>query len=152
MNSIDASALNGRPRPRARILQWGEGNFLRAFVDWKIDRMNEAGGLDWGVVIVRPIAEGNPHWLNEQDGLYTVLSRGVADDGAKVSDARVVGSVLKEIGAHQHWDEVLRNAQEAIAHAEEQVRAARRRFDEYAASHAAAAADYEAAATAAGEY
>ena len=60
MNSIDASALNGRPRPRARILQWGEGNFLRAFVDWKIDRMNEAGGLDWGVVIVRPIAEGNP--------------------------------------------------------------------------------------------
>lgn len=52
----------------------------------------------------------------------------------------------------QHWDEVLRNAQEAIAHAEEQVRAARRRFDEYAASHAAAAADYEAAATAAGEY
>lgn len=112
MAIIDASALNGRPRPRARILQWGEGNFLRAFVDWKIDRMNEAGGLDWGVVIVRPIAQGNPHWLNEQDGLYTVLSRGVADDGAKVSEARVVGSVLKEIGAHQHWDEVLRLARD----------------------------------------
>ena len=60
MNSIDASALKGRPRPTARILQWGEGNFLRAFVDWKIDRMNEAGGLDWGVVIVRPIAAGQP--------------------------------------------------------------------------------------------
>ena len=111
MNRIDATALNGRPRPRARILQWGEGNFLRAFVDWKIDRMNEAGGLDWGVVIVRPIAEGNPHWLNEQDGLYTVLSRGVTEDGSKVSEARVVGSVLKEIGAHQHWTEVL-----ALAH------------------------------------
>ncbi|WP_370674836.1 tagaturonate reductase [Pleomorphomonas sp. PLEO] len=107
MNPIDASALKGRSRPRARILQWGEGNFLRAFVDWKIDRMNEAGGLDWGVVIVRPIAGGNPHWLNEQDGLYTVLSRGVADDGSKVSEARVVGSVLKEIGAYQHWNEVL---------------------------------------------
>jgi len=107
MANIDISALKGRPRPKARILQWGEGNFLRAFVDWKIDRMNEAGGLDWGVVIVRPIAGGNPHWLNEQDGLYTVLSRGVGDDGAKVSDARVVGSVLKEIGAYQHWTEVL---------------------------------------------
>lgn len=107
MTTIDASALNGRSRPRARILQWGEGNFLRAFVDWKIDRMNEAGGLDWGVIVVRPIAGGNPHWLNEQDGLYTVLSRGVADDGAKVSEARVVGSILKEIGAYQHWDEVL---------------------------------------------
>ncbi len=107
MANINASALNGRPRPRARILQWGEGNFLRAFVDWKIDRMNEAGGLDWGVVVVRPIAGGNPHWLNEQDGLYTVLSRGVADDGSAVSEARVVGSVLKEIGAYQHWDEVM---------------------------------------------
>ncbi|SCM76816.1 Altronate oxidoreductase [uncultured Pleomorphomonas sp.] len=107
MNNIDASALDGRSRPRARILQWGEGNFLRAFVDWKIDRMNEAGGLDWGVVVVRPIAQGNPHWLNEQDGLYTVLSRGVADDGAKVSEARVVGAVRREIGAHQHWHEVL---------------------------------------------
>lgn len=107
MNRIDASALGGRPRPRARILQWGEGNFLRAFVDWKIDRMNEAGGLDWGVVVIRPIAHGNPNWLNEQDGVYTVLSRGVADDGSKVSEARAVGSVLKEIGAYQHWDEVL---------------------------------------------
>lgn len=107
MANINASALNGRPRPRARILQWGEGNFLRAFVDWKIDRMNEAGGLDWGVVVVRPIAGGNPHWLNEQDGLYTVLSRGVADDGSAVSEARAVGSVLKEIGAYQHWDEVM---------------------------------------------
>jgi tagaturonate reductase len=107
MNGIDASALNGRPRPRARILQWGEGNFLRAFVDWKIDRMNEAGNLDWGVIVVRPIAGGNPHWLNEQDGLYTVLSRGVTEDGSRVSEARVVGSVRREIGAHQHWHEVL---------------------------------------------
>lgn len=107
MAQINASALDGRPRPRPRILQWGEGNFLRAFVDWKIDRMNEAGGLDWGVVVVRPIAAGNPRWLNEQDGLYTVLSRGVADDGSAVSEARVVGSVLKEIGAYQHWDEVM---------------------------------------------
>ncbi len=107
MATIDASALNGRSRPRARILQWGEGNFLRAFVDWKIDRMNEAGGLDWGVVVVRPIAGGNPHWLNEQDGLYTVLSRGVTDTGSKVSEARVVGSVLREIGSHQDWPAVL---------------------------------------------
>ncbi|MBR7518536.1 hypothetical protein KC217_22980, partial [Mycobacterium tuberculosis] len=70
MKSLDASFLAGRPRPRARILQFGEGNFLRAFVDWKIARMNEAGGPDWGVVVVRPLAGGNPHTLNEQDGLY----------------------------------------------------------------------------------
>ena len=100
MKSLDASFAGGRPRPRPRILQFGEGNFLRAFVDWKIDLMNEAGGLDWGVVVVRPIAGGNPHWLNEQDGLYTVLSRGVDDDGKAVSESRLVASVLREIGSH----------------------------------------------------
>ena len=111
MKPIDSALLDGRPRPTPRILQWGEGNFLRAFVDWKIDRMNEAGGLDWGVVVVRPIAGGNPHLLNEQDGLYTVLSRGVGDDDKPVSDSRIVACVRKEIPAHQDWDAVL-----ALAH------------------------------------
>ncbi|WP_237154727.1 tagaturonate reductase [Oryzibacter oryziterrae] len=107
---LSAAQLGGRSRPTERILQFGEGNFLRAFVDWKIDRMNEAGGLDWGVVLVRPIAAGNPRWLNEQDGVYTVLSRGVADDGSKVSEARLVACVRREIGAHDHWAEVLKLA------------------------------------------
>jgi tagaturonate reductase len=107
MKSLDASFLAGRPRPRPRILQFGEGNFLRAFVDWKIDRMNEAGNLDWGVVVVRPIAGGNPHTLNEQDGLYTVLSRGVDDSGRKVSEPRLVASVLKELPSHEDWAAVL---------------------------------------------
>jgi tagaturonate reductase len=107
MKSLDASFLAGRPRPRPRILQFGEGNFLRAFVDWKIDRMNEAAGSDWGVVVVRPIAGGNPHTLNEQDGLYTVLSRGVDEKGTKVSEPRLVASVLKEIPSHEDWQAVL---------------------------------------------
>lgn len=107
MNSLNASLFHARPRPTPHILQWGEGNFLRAFFDWKVDRMNEAGGLDWGVIVVRPIAAGNPHWLNEQDGLYTVLSRGVGDDDQPVSESRIVSCVREEISAHQHWDQVL---------------------------------------------
>jgi tagaturonate reductase len=107
MKPLDSSFLAGRARPRPRILQFGEGNFLRAFVDWKIDRMNEAGHLDWGVVVVRPIAGGNPHFLNEQDGLYTVLSRGVDENGKAVSEPRLVASVLKEIPSHEDWAAVL---------------------------------------------
>lgn len=110
MQQLSAAHLGGRPRPTPRILQFGEGNFLRAFVDWKIDLMNEKAGADWGVVIVRPIAGGNPHSLNEQDGLYTVLSRGVADDGTAVSDARLVASVRKEIPSHEDWQGVLDQA------------------------------------------
>jgi tagaturonate reductase len=107
MQTINESHLGGRPRPTPRILQFGEGNFLRAFIDWKIDRMNEKADSDWGVVIVRPIAGGNPHTLNEQNGIYTVLSRGVADDGSKVADARTIACVRKELPAHEDWQSVL---------------------------------------------
>ena len=107
MTSLSSSLFAGRRRPTPRILQFGEGNFLRAFVDWKIDRMNEAAGTDWGVVVVRPIAAGNPHRLDEQDGLYTVLSRGIDEAGAAVSDAHVVACVRRELASHGEWDEVL---------------------------------------------
>lgn len=107
MQQLNDTQLPGRSRPTVRILQFGEGNFLRAFVDWKIDRMNEKAGADWGVVVVRPIAGGNPHTLNEQDGLYTVLTRGVADDGTTVSEARLVTCVRQEISSHDAWGDVL---------------------------------------------
>ncbi|CAH2601242.1 Altronate oxidoreductase [Rhodovastum atsumiense] len=107
MRTIDVSDLQGRPRPTPRVLQFGEGNFLRAFVDWKIDRMNEAGLEDWGVIVIRPIPGGNPKSLNEQDGLYTVLSRGMDEAGRKISESRVIASVRREIAAHGQWSEVL---------------------------------------------
>lgn len=110
MLSLSARFLNGRKRPTVRILQFGEGNFLRAFADWKIDRMNERAGADWGVQVVRPIAGGNPHSLNEQDGLYTVLARGVDGHNSPVSDARIVACVRQEVGAHSDWPAVLASA------------------------------------------
>ncbi|HBV1689834.1 TPA: tagaturonate reductase, partial [Klebsiella pneumoniae] len=52
--------LNRRDFPGAqypdRIIQFGEGNFLRAFVDWQIDLLNEHTDLNAGIVVVRPIA------------------------------------------------------------------------------------------------
>lgn len=107
MPSLSERFLNGRKRPKVRILQFGEGNFLRAFADWKIDRMNERAGTDWGVLVVRPIAGGNPHSLNEQDGLYTVLARGVDDHSKPVADSRIVACVREEVGAHSNWPAVL---------------------------------------------
>ena len=53
MSRITDLACATRPTPR--ILQFGGGNFLRGFMDWKIDRMNDAGGSDWGVVILRSL-------------------------------------------------------------------------------------------------
>ena len=58
-----------------RVIQFGEGGFLRAFCDWMIDKANEVG-MDAGVVIVQPIERGMIGMLNEQDGLYTQILRG----------------------------------------------------------------------------
>lgn len=93
--------LNRRDFPGARyperIIQFGEGNFLRAFVDWQVDLLNEHTDLGAGVVIVRPIESEFPPSLNTQDGLYTTLIRGLNEKGEVVSDARLIRSVTREI-------------------------------------------------------
>jgi hypothetical protein len=58
-----------------RIVQFGEGNFLRAFADWMIDELNGCGLLQSSVLVVQPIRQGLADLLNAQDGLYGVLSR-----------------------------------------------------------------------------
>ena len=58
-----------------RVIQFGEGGFLRGFVDWMLDKMNRAGLFDGSVVVVQPIAEGMCDALTEQDCMYTHLLR-----------------------------------------------------------------------------
>ena len=62
-----------------RILQFGEGSFLRAFVDWMIHEMNQKELFKGQVVVVQPIAEGMAGIINEQDGLFTLLLRGLQE-------------------------------------------------------------------------
>ena len=56
-----------------RVLQFGEGNFLRAFVDYFIDVMNEKAGFNSKVVLCQPIGSGLSDMINEQEGLYTLF-------------------------------------------------------------------------------
>jgi len=58
-----------------RVIQFGEGGFLRGFVDWMLDKMNKADLFDGSVVVVQPIAEGMCDALTEQDCMYTHLLR-----------------------------------------------------------------------------
>lgn len=107
--------LNRRDFPGAnypeRIIQFGEGNFLRAFIDWQIDLLNENTDLNAGVVIVRPIQSDFPPSLSTQDGLYTTIIRGLNEQGEAVSDARLIRSVNREISVYAQYDEFL-----ALAH------------------------------------
>ena len=59
-----------------KVIQFGEGNFLRAFVDWIIWNMNAKTNFNGSVVVVQPIDKGMVEWLNGQDCLYHVNLQG----------------------------------------------------------------------------
>lgn len=109
MNTLNRRDFPGALYPE-RIIQFGEGNFLRAFVDWQIDLLNEHTDLNAGVVIVRPIQSDFPPSLSTQDGLYTTIIRGLNEKGEAVSDARLIRSVNREISVYSHYDEFLKLA------------------------------------------
>ncbi|HAS1787324.1 TPA: tagaturonate reductase [Enterobacter cloacae] len=109
MNTLNRRDFPGARYPE-RIIQFGEGNFLRAFVDWQIDLLNEHTDLNSGVVIVRPIQSDFPPSLSTQDGLYTTIIRGLNELGEAVSDARLIRSVNREISVYSQYDEFLRLA------------------------------------------
>lgn len=90
-----------RPRPE-RALQFGEGNFLRAFVDWMVDEANGRGIFDGSIVVAQPIATGLAAKINGQDGLYTVIARGV-EGGQVVENRRIVSSISRAVNPYEDW-------------------------------------------------
>ena len=89
-----------------KVMQFGEGNFLRAFVDDFIDIANEKAAFNGKVVLVQPIAQGLTDLINQQEGLYTLYLRG-SRNGAKVDDKRVISCVSRCVNPYGDWDSVL---------------------------------------------
>ena len=83
-----------------KVLQFGEGNFLRAFVDYWFDLANEKAGWNGKCVLVQPIAPGLAKMINEQEGLYTLYLRG-SENGQKVDDKRVISSVSRCLNPYE---------------------------------------------------
>jgi tagaturonate reductase len=97
------------PAPRdlpERVLQFGEGNFLRAFVDWMLARMNRRGLFDGRAVLVQPIAAGMADAINGQDGLYSVVLRGLRDERV-VESREIVDSVSRCLDPYRSFDAFL---------------------------------------------
>ena len=88
-----------------RVLQFGEGNFLRAFVDYFIDVMNEKTDFQSKVVLIQPIGGGDKirEFINEQEGLYTLFLRG-NENGQKVNEKRVISSVSRCLNPYSDYD------------------------------------------------
>jgi len=85
-----------------KVLQFGEGNFLRAFFDWILDETNTQGLFGGSVVAVQPIASGMAAQINKQDGLYTLIARGV-EGGEVVETRRIITSISRALNPYEDW-------------------------------------------------
>ena len=99
-----------KPQRPVKVLQFGEGNFLRAFVDWIIDLLNEKGDFNGSVMMVQPLAKGMGEMINDQDGLYTTVLRGVRN-GKPVEEFRKITSVEGCINPYSDYDKFIAQAE-----------------------------------------
>lgn len=98
--SLDSAMENARPGMPERVLQVGTGNFLRAFSAWMVDRMNRLGLFNGRIVMMPATAMSQTAaTIDQQDGWYTVLSRGLID-GRQVERIELVGSVGRTFNPH----------------------------------------------------
>lgn len=93
----------GKVERPIKVLQFGEGNFLRAFVDYMIDIANEQGEFDGDIVLVKPIEFGSLDRFHEQECQYTVQLRGIVDGEAKRIN-RIVTSVADAVDAYGEYE------------------------------------------------
>lgn len=95
-----------------KVLQFGEGNFLRAFVDWMIDKANRDGIYHGSIVLCQPIAQGLKDMINAQDGVYTLAMRG-AENGQPVENIEVITSVSRCINPYENYEDLMEIARSA---------------------------------------
>lgn len=127
---VSARPLPTWPLPE-KVLQFGEGNFLRGFADWQVDTLNRQSEFNGSIVVLQPVKQGLVEVLQQQQGLYTLLLRGI-QSGKLVESREVIGSISRAINPYSQWAEtvavarsrelrfVISNTTEAgIAYAEE---------------------------------
>lgn len=102
MQLLNKKISNAMERP-VKVLQFGEGNFLRGFVDYMIDIANEKNVFDGSIVLTKPIEYGNLDRFHNQENQYTVVLRGIVDEEKSVTK-RIVTSVSDSVDAYKEYE------------------------------------------------
>lgn len=105
MKDLNRANFKTNERP-IKIMQFGEGNFLRAFVDWILQNLNDNGVINSDVAVVQPMPMGRVRDLEKQDGLYTVCLEGI-DKGEKVQSRRVIDVLRDFINPFEEYEKYL---------------------------------------------
>jgi tagaturonate reductase len=109
MKTLNRQNVQANSYPE-RIIQFGEGNFLRAFVDWIVFNMNQKAGFNSSVVVVQPIDKGMVDMLNAQDGLYHLNLQGL-DAGKEVDSIQLIDVISRGLNPYTQFDEYLKLAE-----------------------------------------
>jgi len=101
LKKLDRQSVETKTRP-IKVLQFGEGNFLRGFADWMIDVLNEKTDFNGDVQVVQPRAHSahKGKLVNEQDGLYHVVTKGIRQ-GKPVHEIRLITCLREVINAYE---------------------------------------------------
>ncbi|MCP1494843.1 tagaturonate reductase [Peribacillus frigoritolerans] len=91
-----------------KVLQIGEGNFLRGFFDWMIHECNKQGHFKGSIAVTQPrrSGKGKIEEVKRQDGLYTLMLRGF-HQGQKVELTEIISVFSKVIDPYEEWKEFL---------------------------------------------
>ncbi len=108
---LSRSLFPGLPVYPEKVIQFGGGNFMRAFVDWQLQQMNDRGLFGGSAVLVQAFSKTTDPKFDEQDGLFTVLSNGI-DNGKPVDSAQVISSISRLINPYLNYSEYLALAED----------------------------------------
>lgn len=106
INKLNRENLGLSSKYPIKVLQFGEGNFLRAFVDYAFQKLNHEVDFNAGIAVVQPLDNGMVHLLNDQDGLYTLFLNGVKK-GEKIQEIELITNVVKGINTYTHFQDYL---------------------------------------------
>ena len=110
MKELNRKTANAKQYPE-RIIQFGEGNFLRAFVDWIVWNMNVKADFNASVVVVQPIAQGMVDMLNKQDCLYHVNLQGL-DQGVAVDSLTMIDVISRALNPYTENEAFMKLAEQ----------------------------------------
>ncbi len=111
MERLNRTSAPQAKRYTEKVIQFGEGNFLRAFIEWIIWKTNQKTGFNGSVVVVQPIEKGMVEWLNEQDGLYHLNLQGL-QDGKPVDSVDLIDVISRGLNPYTQFQEYLKLAEQ----------------------------------------
>lgn len=111
MEKINRSNAGLTEKLPIKIVQFGEGNFLRAFVEYAFQKLNQEADFNAGIAVVQPIDKGLVNMINAQDGLYTLFMKGVKK-GEEIQEKELITNIVKAIDPYASFQEYLALAKE----------------------------------------